>query len=171
IDVANAVMQRVEPLRNTESEYERGPRLVQLLARTGRPEAVPFLISYVVRTATRPDTDATGTDAVMLRALRSLTGDDPAKVQEGADLSSKLKDVFGDILSSAEISAGSSQQIVSSVNQQVSAFEQILITLKQISSGIDEFVATTRSTSGAAESLKDMGEELKTSLSRYKISE
>ena len=93
------------------------------------------------------------------------------RIQEGADLSSKLKDVFGDILSSAEISAGSSQQIVSSVNQQVSAFEQILITLKQISSGIDEFVATTRSTSGAAESLKDMGEELKTSLSRYKISE
>lgn len=68
----------MEPLRNTESEYERGPRLVQLLARTGRPEAVPFLISYVVRTATLPDLYPTGTDAVMLRALRTLTGDDPA---------------------------------------------------------------------------------------------
>jgi hypothetical protein len=78
----------VEPLRNTESEYERGPRLVQLLARTGRPEAVPFLISYVVRTATRPDTYATGTDAVMLRALRSLTGDDPAPTAPWEDDSS-----------------------------------------------------------------------------------
>lgn len=68
----------MEPLRNTESEYERGPRLVQLLARTQRPEAVPFLISYVVRTASVPDLYPTGTDMVMLRALRTLTGDDPA---------------------------------------------------------------------------------------------
>lgn len=83
-----------EPLRNTESEYERGPRLVQLLARTQRPEAVPFLISYVVRTATRPDTYATGTDVVMLRALRTLTGDDPAPTapweDDGAHLEGAL---------------------------------------------------------------------------------
>lgn len=78
----------MEPLRNTESEYERGPRLVQLLARTQRPEAVPFLISYVVRTATQPDLYPSGTDAVMLRALRTLTGDDPAPTApwEGDDV-------------------------------------------------------------------------------------
>lgn len=79
-----------EPLRNTESEYERGPRLVQLLARTGRPEAVPFLISYVVRTATGENLYATGTDAVMLRALRALTGDDPAPTAPWEDDSAHL---------------------------------------------------------------------------------
>jgi hypothetical protein len=81
----------MEPLRSTAAEYDRGPRLVQLLARTGRPEAVPFLISYVVRTATRPDFYPTGTDAVMLRALRSLTGDDPVPTAPWEDDASHLE--------------------------------------------------------------------------------
>lgn len=67
-----------EPLRNSEGEYERGPRLVQLMARTQRPEVVPFLISYVVRTATQSNDPPSDSNEAMLRALRTLTGDDPA---------------------------------------------------------------------------------------------
>ena len=93
------------------------------------------------------------------------------RIREGVDLSSRLREVFGDILSSAEISASSSEQIVSSVNQQVSAFEQILITLKQISAGIDDFAASTKATSGAAESLKETGDSLKESMSKYRVSQ
>jgi len=59
---------------------------------------------------------------------------------------------------------------VASVNQQVSAFEQILITLRQISQGIDDFVVSTRSTTSASESLKETGEDLKTSLAKYILS-
>ena len=93
------------------------------------------------------------------------------RIREGVDLSSRLREVFGEILSSAEISASSSEQIVSSVNQQVSAFEQILITLKQISQGIDDFATSTRATSGAAESLKETGDNLKESLAKYRVSQ
>jgi methyl-accepting chemotaxis protein len=93
------------------------------------------------------------------------------RIREGVDLSSRLREVFGEILSSAEISASSSEQIVSSVNQQVSAFEQILITLKQISQGIDDFASSTRATSGAAESLKETGDNLKESLAKYRVSQ
>jgi hypothetical protein len=58
---------------------------------------------------------------------------------------------------------------VASVNQQVSAFGQILITLRQISQGIDDFVVSTRSTTSASESMKEIGSELSVILDRYKI--
>lgn len=92
------------------------------------------------------------------------------RIREGAELSSKLKEVFGDILQSADVSAASSEQIVSSVKQQVAAFEQILVTLKQISQGIEDFASTTKATFKAAESLKESGESLKESLSNYRVS-
>jgi len=67
-----------EPIRASEGAEEQGPRLVQIMARTGRPEAVPFLLSYLVRTVTAEDTYATSTDTTALAALRTITGADPA---------------------------------------------------------------------------------------------
>lgn len=67
----------VEPLRNSMGDFERGPRLVQLMARTQRPEVVPFFVGYLVRTATHPEALPSVSDAAMLRALREFTGDDP----------------------------------------------------------------------------------------------
>ena len=90
------------------------------------------------------------------------------RIREGAESTRKLGEIFGDILNTAETSASSSGQIVSSVNQQVAAFEQILLTLKQISSGIDDFTSSTKSTSSAAESLKNMGLELGEILGKYR---
>jgi methyl-accepting chemotaxis protein len=91
------------------------------------------------------------------------------RIREGWSLSTRLKEIFDEIKNSAEISAASSGQIVSSVGQQVSAFEQILLTLKQISEGIDDFAVTTRATTGAAESLREMGDDLKTIINRYTV--
>lgn len=67
-----------EPIRYAEGQDERGPRLVQLLTRTRRPEVLPFLVSYLVRTATSDEDGASSTVLAILRGLRELTGDDPA---------------------------------------------------------------------------------------------
>ena len=83
------------------------------------------------------------------------------KIIEGWELSNRLRLVFEDIQSSSEISAGSADHIATSTDQQVSAFEQILQTLKQISEGIDNFVLSTRSTTEASQKLKGMADELK----------
>jgi len=91
------------------------------------------------------------------------------KIKEGWELFTNLRKVFEDILSSSEVSATSAGDIATMINQQVSAFEQILLTLKQISEGIDNFVESTKSTSGASESLKDMTENLETIVGRYTV--
>lgn len=89
------------------------------------------------------------------------------KIKEGSELSSKLNEVFGDIMSSADISAGSATRIEESVNQQVSAFGQILVTLKQISEGINNFVSSTKSTSSSSEKLREMSETLNGLVRQY----
>jgi len=68
----------LEPIRGGMAGEARGVRLVRLMARTGSPEAVPFLLSYFVRTATLPDHYASSLDTAVIEGLRSLTGDDPA---------------------------------------------------------------------------------------------
>jgi hypothetical protein len=68
----------IEPIRDNNSELGRGPRLIQMMASTGRAEAVPFLLSYLVRGALDTGLYSSETDLAALAALRTLTGDDPA---------------------------------------------------------------------------------------------
>ncbi len=82
------------------------------------------------------------------------------KITEGWELSDRLHNVFEEILSSSKLSAKSADQIALSINQQVSAFEQILLTLKQISEGIDSFVVSTKATTDASEKLREMADSL-----------
>jgi len=91
------------------------------------------------------------------------------KIITGWELSNKLQGIFEEILSSSEISATSAEKIATSIKQQVSAFEQILITLKQISEGIDNFVISTKSTTKASISLKEMVDNLNNSIDEYKV--
>ena len=91
-------------------------------------------------------------------------------IREGGELSGELQRIFEDVLSSAEISAESAEQIAASINQQVSAFEQILLTLRQISNGIDNFVVSTKSTAASSVSLKELAESLKELVERYQVS-
>lgn len=92
-------------------------------------------------------------------------------IREGGELSNELQKIFEDVLSSAEISAESAEQIAGSINQQVSAFEQIVLTLKQISNGIDNFVVSTKSTASSSANLKELADSLKEIVDRYQVSE
>ena len=92
------------------------------------------------------------------------------RIAEGEKVSARLETVFGEIQSSADSSAESARTITDSITQQVAAFEQILLTLKDISSGIDSFVISTRATSRAAETLQAMAGELDGIVGGYEIS-
>jgi methyl-accepting chemotaxis protein len=86
--------------------------------------------------------------------------DGTTRINEGWELSERLQKIFEEISNSSEVSALSADNISVSINQQVAAFEQILITLKQISEGIDNFVVSTRSTTESSEKLKEMADML-----------
>ncbi len=92
-----------------------------------------------------------------------------SRIQEGDAISDELRVMFEDIRGSSEISARSAEKIAMSINQQVTAFEQILQTLKQISEGIDNFVATTRSTVKSSSALKEMAEGMQSLVDVYEV--
>jgi methyl-accepting chemotaxis protein len=89
------------------------------------------------------------------------------KIIAGWELSNKLRTLFEDILKTSEISSDSAQQIAGSIDQQVVAFDQILVTLKQISAGIDNFVTSTASTSKLTRVLMDMSVDLHQVVVKY----
>ncbi|MDC7219007.1 MAG: methyl-accepting chemotaxis protein [Spirochaetales bacterium] len=91
------------------------------------------------------------------------------KISEGNELTGQMNRVFEGILSSTEKTAQSTDQISVSINQQVSSFEQILITLKQISEGIDNFVVATKASATSAETLKDMAEDLDNRIEMFHV--
>jgi methyl-accepting chemotaxis protein len=93
------------------------------------------------------------------------------KISEGNELTGQMNQVFEGILSSTEKTARSTDQISVSINQQVSSFEQILITLKQISEGIDNFVVATKASATSAETLKDMAEDLDDRIEMFHVND
>ena len=82
------------------------------------------------------------------------------KILEGCALSAKVEQNFSSIKSSAEITAESSGDIRMIIEQQSIAFEQILITLKQLSSGIENFSQTTLTVSESTNNLKAIADKL-----------
>ncbi len=91
------------------------------------------------------------------------------KINDGWELSHRLEEVFNNILNSAEVSSSTSGNIELSTKQQVSAFDQILLTLKEISKGIENFVISTRQTSETTETLKNMADSLNEIIEKYKV--
>jgi methyl-accepting chemotaxis protein len=91
------------------------------------------------------------------------------RIRQGHELTDKLHAVFSEILNSADISATSSESIDHSIRQQVSAFEQILITMKEISRGIDNLVITQQQTSHTAEALNNMAGSLKVQARQFTL--
>ena len=100
--------------------------------------------------------------------LITASEDGTNKIEEGGSLTETLHSTFEEIMESAEISADSAKDISTSIRQQVLAFEQILLTLKQISEGINNFVISTKSTSEITQNLKTMSDSMKGFLSTYK---
>ena len=77
------------------------------------------------------------------------------KIREGLELSEKLKEKFNDIQSSSEITVESANQIKEIINQQSTAFDQIVATVRQISSGIENFSTSTSTVNNTAQKLKE----------------
>lgn len=91
------------------------------------------------------------------------------RIREGWDISHNIRSIFEEVLSSSEISASSAEDISRSIRMQVSSFEQIFLTLKQISEGINNFVVSTHSTSEASDQLKDIADQFKDSIDKYSL--
>ncbi|MCR4579099.1 MAG: hypothetical protein K5681_02010 [Treponema sp.] len=77
------------------------------------------------------------------------------KIREGLELSEKLKEKFNDIQSSSEITVESANQIKEIIYQQSAAFDQIVATVRQISSGIENFSTSTGTVNNTAQKLKE----------------
>ncbi len=77
------------------------------------------------------------------------------KIREGLELSEKLKEKFTDIQSSSEITVESANQIKEIIHQQSAAFDQIVATVRQISSGIENFSTSTVTVNNMAQKLKE----------------
>jgi methyl-accepting chemotaxis protein len=82
------------------------------------------------------------------------------RIRQGYELSDQLHEVFSEILTSADISATSSESIERSIRQQMSASEQILVTMKEISKGIENLAVTQLQTAHTTENLKATAEKL-----------
>lgn len=84
------------------------------------------------------------------------------KIREGLELSEKLKEKFNDIQSSSEITVESANQIKEIINQQSTSFDQIVATVRQISSGIENFSNSTATVNNTAQKLKEAANLLET---------
>ncbi|MBP3773407.1 MAG: hypothetical protein J6I53_12110 [Treponema sp.] len=82
------------------------------------------------------------------------------KIQKGVQTASALSERFTSIKNASEITAESSQEITTIIQQQAIASEQILITLKQIANGTESFSAATENISAASQQLKSIMEDL-----------
>lgn len=93
-------------------------------------------------------------------ALISSSETDTLKIQDAWTMSKSLEGVFETILQSTEATTGAAGNMTRSVEQQINAFEQVLITSRQISEAIHEFAGTVEETSATAETLEETVETL-----------
>jgi len=82
------------------------------------------------------------------------------KINQGCITVKELESKFNSIKTSSEITAKSSSDITGIIQQQIIAFEQILITLKQIASGVENSSQATGYISSSAETLKSIASDL-----------
>jgi uncharacterized protein YigA (DUF484 family) len=82
------------------------------------------------------------------------------KIEEGCETAKSLEERFESIKNASEVTATSAGDITTIIQQQAAASEQILITLKQIAAGVENFTAATESISTASQNLKAIAVEL-----------
>ncbi|MBO6101159.1 MAG: chemotaxis protein, partial [Spirochaetaceae bacterium] len=82
------------------------------------------------------------------------------KIQSGVENAKNLESRFTSIKNASEITAESAENITNIIQQQAMASEQILITLKQISAGVQNFTMATDYISESSEKLKVIATEL-----------
>jgi methyl-accepting chemotaxis protein len=81
-------------------------------------------------------------------------------LEQSWDIASGIGTTFGGIAEAAESSACATAEIDSSIREESTAFEQILKTLKEIASGVENFVQSARNTSETTERLNLVAERL-----------
>ncbi|WP_407429483.1 methyl-accepting chemotaxis protein [Treponema sp.] len=82
------------------------------------------------------------------------------KINDGVENAAVLSERFESIKNASEITASSSKDITTIIQQQALASEQMLITLKQIATGVENFSSATEDISRASETLKNIAEDL-----------
>ena len=83
------------------------------------------------------------------------------KIHEGCALTEQVGQNFASIKNAAEITAESAQDIKIIVAQQTAAFEQIVVTLKQISEGAESFSASTQTIRNTVEKLQTLADSMR----------
>jgi len=92
-------------------------------------------------------------------------------IDEGYNKMVEQKEVFENIVEASQNVVISSQQITNLSKQQEMASVQVFSALKEISTGVNQFVTATKITSETVEKLDKMSAELKEILSTYRIQE
>lgn len=82
------------------------------------------------------------------------------KINEGCERAHELEANFESIRAAAEITSDSASEITNIIQQQTAASGQILVTLKQIAAGVENFTSATESVSSSAEQLKEIANKL-----------
>ncbi len=82
------------------------------------------------------------------------------KITQGVESAKNLESRFSSIKNASEITAESAEKITTIIQQQAIASEQILVTLKQIASGVENFTAATEHISNTSQNLKTIATEL-----------
>ena len=82
------------------------------------------------------------------------------KIKRGVENARSLELRFGSIKNASEITADSAGDITTIIQQQATASEQMLITLRQIASGVESFSGATEKISIASLNLQGIAEEL-----------
>ncbi|MDF2577893.1 MAG: methyl-accepting chemotaxis sensory transducer [Chlamydiales bacterium] len=92
-----------------------------------------------------------------------------SKIEEGWQLSQSLQDVFNTILRGSEVTVKSSGIVSQSVQQQVGAFEQIVLTMKQLAEGISHSSMAVGGTAKISENLQNIANDLDKIVHQYKL--
>ena len=84
------------------------------------------------------------------------------KIQDGVESAKSLEERFANIRQASESTADSAEKITTIIKQQAVASEQILLTLRQISAGVENFSSATEHISQVSENLKGIASALST---------
>jgi methyl-accepting chemotaxis protein len=103
--------------------------------------------------------------------LISSSEADTLKIQDAARMSDTLETVFETILESSEATSSAAGEMTLGVEQQINAFEQVLVTSRQISEAIHEFAGTIEESSATAEALEETVDTLNEIVERSRETE
>ncbi len=82
------------------------------------------------------------------------------KIHEGCELNARLENNFENIQKTSECTTETTGEIKMIIEQQSAAFDQILITLKQISAGIENFSSATKNVNNSSIKLQTISDKL-----------